>query len=118
MNPISRLHASLGAVSLLLLAACLVQAGQPVLTRQQLGYDRTALAAPAGVAHLHQRLVDAAREVCMGYVGPRPADQQQYRACVAQTLRRAVARVRSPALSAYHRQPSADVTLLGRIASN
>lgn len=115
MNPTNRLLAAMGALILLVLAQGPAPAAQPV-TRQQLSYDRGALATPAGVAHLHQRLLTAAREVCAGYAGSHPSDQRMYLACVEQTLRQSVTRVHSPALSAYHRPEPADAPLLGSVA--
>ncbi len=71
---------------------------------------------PAGVAVLSKRLHAAAEGVCQPFSGMDPGSFSRYRACVSESLARAVAQVNVPALTAYENAKSGKSW--PRVASN
>ena len=60
------------------------------------------LLSTTGIARVHERLENAARDVCHGFDSRDVERQMRYRRCVAEALERAVRDVHDARLSAYH----------------
>jgi UrcA family protein len=61
------------------------------------------LSSDVGIARVHERLKQAAREVCDSFDSRDPERQMRYRRCVADALERAVRDIHDGRLTAYHR---------------
>jgi UrcA family protein len=83
-------------------------------------YGDLNLANPSAVQRLYHRIVVAAQQVCDDHTGPRPLEEGiRARSCMDQSIRRAVAAVNHPSLTALYaakngQSPARSVVLANR----
>ena len=105
MRSFPSLLGAFGTLTLLVTAVALPAAADSRLVQEstEVRYTDLDLGKEAGVANLYARLKNAAEQVCdTGYPSSALFLSTKSRACVADALQQAVAKVDRPALTAYH----------------
>jgi UrcA family protein len=91
----------------LLLSSRIATADESLLPTMTIHYSELNMQSSAGVQALYARLRSAAKTVCATHDGRSLQQQFAFRACVAETLERAVREVHSDAVLALHVEHSA-----------
>ena len=101
--------------SIIALSASALLATVASAAEKAVSFDREALSDPAAVAALYSDLEKAAVQTCREEMWSSPIVRRKLRACVAESLAKAVASVDSPELTAY---AAAQADSDERLASN
>jgi UrcA family protein len=98
------ISSALCALSVISLSASVSASEWPEIPRRVVNFSDLDLTRSAGVAALYARIQLAARHVCEPVLPQDLGSEQRARACAAHAVEQAVADVKVPQLTSYHRE--------------